>query len=136
MSARFGNSVSLTQARGNLLPGNHEQYAVAYNNRGAFVWDGELVGESLFDVKARPAEQGHLLFGGEQSQASPDARMCHHSEQGAVAAADVYQVIPGVKIDRFDDAFMNQVCDFPQVPASQSQVMRISGRLRRFAAVL
>ena len=62
--------------------------------------------------------------------------MCRHSEQGAVAAADVHQVIPGVKIDRFDDAFMNQVCDFPQVPASQSQVMRISGRLRRFAAVL
>lgn len=48
----------------------------------------------------------------------------------------VYKVITGVNTDRFDDAFINQLCDLLQVPASEGQVMRISGMLGRFAAIL
>src|SRR5882672_5184390 len=76
---RFGDSVDLAQARGNLIPRNHQQYAVTYNNRCASIGDGETVRQSLFDVEAKPTKHSDFLLGGEQSDRGPGTATLGHS---------------------------------------------------------
>ena len=116
------------------MPGHDEQHVVADDNRRAFVSQGEVVSQSLFDTEASPAQYRHLFVRGEQSYSATRAHTFRHTQQRAIAAAYVHEIVPRVKFDRLDDAFVNQLCNLLQVPAPQGQVVRISGALRRFAA--
>jgi hypothetical protein len=131
---RLGDAVDLAQARGNLLPGNHQQYAVANDHGSALIGQGELISEALLRVQARAAEYGDFLVGGEQADGGSSAGAFGHSEQGTVSAADVYEVIAGVKLDRLDNAFVDEASNLP-LPAPQGQIVRIASVLRGFAAV-
>jgi hypothetical protein len=101
------------------------------NNRGAFVSDGEPVSQSLFDVKPSLAEHGHCLFGSGQPNSAARAHTLCHTQQRAIAAAYVHQIIPRMMLDRIGNAFVNQLCNLLQVPAPQREVVRIFGMLRR-----
>src|SRR5437016_6211122 len=132
---RLGDALNLTQTRWNLFPRHHQQHVIAYHHRGALIGERKSVGKRLLCVQAKPTEDSNLFVGGEQAKGASSAGLLRHSKQRAVPAADVYQIIAGMKIDLGDDAFVDEPRNFPFVSAPKRQVVRVPGALRGLAAI-
>lgn len=133
--AGFGDAEDLAQAGGNVFARDDEENVVANDDRGAGVGQGQRVGEGLADVEAGAADEGDFFFGGEQAEGAVDAESLGHAEEGAVAAADVDEVVIGSELDGFDDLFVNAAGEVFFVAAAEGEVVEIAGVAGGLAAV-
>src|SRR5579864_979677 len=108
----LGNAPHLSQARGNFLTRYDQEDVVANHDVGAGVGQWELVGQSLAHVNPSFSDQADLFFCREKSDSAMDAARLRHSQQSAVSAADVHEIVGGTKTHDLHDLLVNAASNF------------------------